>query len=124
MTDLNYYLGEHSIDSFYKALEDGAFLKAEEISREEAEEMHHECTKILGGVTHGQEILYDDDVYYLLEQAYLSNHPVSDNYTALCVKKGEAGIYRAMWEIQDWKAFREGDEDCCNWDKPCCIEKA
>lgn len=26
--------------------------------------------------------------------------------------------YRVVWEIADYEAFDNGDEDCCDWDHP------
>lgn len=38
-------------------------------------------------------------------------------YTAQAVD--ESGkTYRVVWEITDYDAFENGDEDCCNWTDP------
>lgn len=26
------------------------------------------------------------------------------------------------WDIEDWEAYADGDEDCCDWDNPRAIE--
>ena len=122
MKNLNNYLEDFAIDDFKDALEDGAWLAQDGMSKLEAEDLHAECKKVIGEA-YGPEIEYDGDTYYLVEQAYLRNSPGEDYYQATCVKSGSPGLYHAIWSIAYPESFAEGDEDCCDWETPDSISK-
>jgi hypothetical protein len=113
----------HSIKDILAAMEDGEVLGKMGISQNDAEEIHNFCTQLLNG-SFGPEIIWNGESYFLIEQAFYGERYNTDNYIAAAIKDPDPdnANYTINWEISNIEAWKEGDEDCCNWDNPNNIE--